>query len=1067
MVDTSLGFSIYSTYNSRGTDQAASALQRVSDVASATAKTAGAAMAVAAGAVAAYAASAIEAGLASNELQQRAGSALEIVLGSAQEATEQMAELRAFGSESPISMSLWIKAQQQMLAFGVEAEKVVPLLSAIQNTALAGGGTEEEILRIIEVMARMSSSAEVTKGDLNVLGTQGVAAAQLVGAAFGQTSAAITAQISAGTLAVEDFYDGFITGADEAFGGVSASVRQTFAGVMDRLRGVRRRIGEILAEPLIDPAGGGAFIEIGNAVADVLNRVEKAIKPIVQDMSEDLEPTIRKIAQNIRSLGDDITTENLEKFIETFGHLAPLASATSAALGVKFAADLAGGIPVIGNFVDAVSPLATGIAVLAATSPELRTAFTDIGRSAAPLVPVVTDLAVTTANVLNVALETAAPLISLVANNLEFIVPAAIAAAGGLTIYGIASANASGLSLTLALGLLKVRDAVAAITLALSTNPILLIATIVAAVATAVVAFDALNSQVESVADAANEAGGRALSNLSLVLEGTGEATTSAANDMRFLLDELDRTTNRIAEIDDNNFWEWLDTPIGERDTLTGDLAVIEGQIDSLDQALAAAVTSGTTAAEVMDILHNQYGLTRDEINQLMPELGAYQSALDTQRQTQNDLAEAVGGTVAALQTYAAEMRAQSDPAFAAIKAQQDLNEAVANFNEVSADSSSTQEDIAAAALDAAEAYLAWTGAASEGAQSITEGVDPALAAHLETLEGGEEILAALQEQYGITEGAINSTAETAVDAANNWLQSNYDLENGTIAALTRITDDTGAAVDGIISDYQSWTDKGYSTADALKTIADDYGLTVSQVADIVGIETEGMSAYIEDWVFSAKGQIDDLMLQGYSYAEALAQVAASSGMSTSSIESGFRDARAAGLEFSDDYPATIRVDGYWEAWNRINNLNNLINNIDRFVTISFDYEGYMPRGGIAVPYATGGLIRGPGTSTSDSVPVAASDGEYMIKAAAVDHYGVGFMNAINNMQAPTRADGGRVSLASVRARNISGISPALPPVNFIFNGPVASKRQAQDMVIEAIKDAQNSGRIPRIIPKR
>jgi hypothetical protein len=31
----------------------------------------------------------------------------------------------------------------------------------------------------------------------------------------------------------------------------------------------------------------------------------------------------------------------------------------------------------------------------------------------------------------------------------------------------------------------------------------------------------------------------------------------------------------------------------------------------------------------------------------------------------------------------------------------------------------------------------------------------------------------------------------------------------------------------------------------------------------------------------------------------------------------------------------------------------------------------------------------------------------------------------------------------------------------------VASKRQAQDMVIEAIKDAQNSGRIPRIIPKR
>lgn len=1067
MATTSLGFSIFSTYDSKGTDQASKALAHVSAVAASTAKTAGAAMAVAGGAVAAYAFEAIKAGLASNELQQRAGSALEVMTGSAEAAAEQMAELREFGSESPISMNLWIRAQQQMLAFGVEAEKVVPLLEAIQNTTIAGGGTEEQIESVIETLARMSSSAEVTKGDLNVLGTAGVAAATLVGDAFGETSAAITSQISAGTLAVDDFYDGFIEGAETAFGGVAAGVRQTFAGVLDRLRGVRRRIGEILAEPLIDPAGGGAFVVIGNAIADVLNRVEDAIDPVVERFSHDLEPVVLRVAQRIRSIGDDITTENLEKFIDEFGELAPLASATSAALGVKFAADLMSGIPVIGNFVDAVSPLATGIAVLAATSPELREAFVDIGKAAAPLVPVVTDLAVVTAKTLNIALQVAAPLISLVAENFEFVATAAIVAAGGMTVYGLTARGAGLASTVLALGLMRVRDSVVAITTALASNPILLISTIVAAIAVAVVSIDAFNSAIESTADAANEAGSRALANMNMVIEGTGVATRGAADDIKFLLDETTRLTNRIGEIDSNNFWEWLNTPIGERGTLEGDLEAVTAQIDSLDQALANAVRSGTTSTEVMDMLRFQYGLSRDELSQLMPELDSYQSALDTQRQTQNALADAVGGTVAQLQSYAAEMRAQSDPAFAAIKAQQDLNEAVDKFNELTSDSEATQEDIAAAALDAAEAYLTWTGAASEGAQSITEGLDPALAAHLETLEGGEEILSILQGEYGATEAAIESTAETATDAAANWIQANYDLENSTMTALGNMAMGTSEAVDGITSDYQDWMDKGYSTADALKRLADDYGLTVSQVADVVGIETEGMSAYIEDWVFSAKGQIEDLMTEGYTYAEALAQVAASSGMSTSSIESGFRDARDAGLEFSDDYPATVRVDGYWETWNRINNLNNLINNIDRFVTISFDYDGYMPRGGISVPMATGGRVTGPGTGTSDSVPVAASNGEWMIRAAAVDHYGDGFMNAINNMTLPRLARGGSVNMSSSRARVFGSVAQQMPPLNFIFNGPVASKRAAQDMVIEAITDAQNSGRIPKIINRR
>ncbi len=62
------------------------------------------------------------------------------------------------------------------------------------------------------------------------------------------------------------------------------------------------------------------------------------------------------------------------------------------------------------------------------------------------------------------------------------------------------------------------------------------------------------------------------------------------------------------------------------------------------------------------------------------------------------------------------------------------------------------------------------------------------------------------------------------------------------------------------------------------------------------------------------------------------------------------------------------------------------------------------------VAAATGGLITGPGTATSDSIPARLSNGEFVMKAAAVRHVGVGFLHALNNQRVRHFADGGLVS---------------------------------------------------------
>jgi len=59
---------------------------------------------------------------------------------------------------------------------------------------------------------------------------------------------------------------------------------------------------------------------------------------------------------------------------------------------------------------------------------------------------------------------------------------------------------------------------------------------------------------------------------------------------------------------------------------------------------------------------------------------------------------------------------------------------------------------------------------------------------------------------------------------------------------------------------------------------------------------------------------------------------------------------------------------------------------------------------------ATGGLITGPGTGTSDSIPAMLSNGEFVIKASSASKLGTGFLNALNAGKLPAqRANGGYV----------------------------------------------------------
>jgi TP901 family phage tail tape measure protein len=127
------------------------------------------------------------------------------------------------------------------------------------------------------------------------------------------------------------------------------------------------------------------------------------------------------------------------------------------------------------------------------------------------------------------------------------------------------------------------------------------------------------------------------------------------------------------------------------------------------------------------------------------------------------------------------------------------------------------------------------------------------------------------------------------------------------------------------------------------------------------------------------------------------------------------------------------------------------INNYVRTVPVGGTYGNkHIPasaRGGLIRGYADGGDVQyipfgglavGPGTGTSDSIPALISNGEYVIKAAAVQRYGVGMFDRLNAMR---YASGGLAGFT---------YTPTGQP---ILGGPGDAK-QRYDQEIEDLKKA-------------
>lgn len=80
--------------------------------------------------------------------------------------------------------------------------------------------------------------------------------------------------------------------------------------------------------------------------------------------------------------------------------------------------------------------------------------------------------------------------------------------------------------------------------------------------------------------------------------------------------------------------------------------------------------------------------------------------------------------------------------------------------------------------------------------------------------------------------------------------------------------------------------------------------------------------------------------------------------------------------------------------------------------------------------FASGGLVSGPGSATSDSIPARLSAGEYVVRAAAVRQVGVAFLDSLNGLSAGPRFKGGELAFAAGGLVPEVKVPPGQPQMN-------------------------------------
>lgn len=393
---------------------------------------------------------------------------------------------------------------------------------------------------------------------------------------------------------------------------------------------------------------------------------------------------------------------------------------------------------------------------------------------------------------------------------------------------------------------------------------------------------------------------------------------------------------------------------------------------------------------------------------------------------------------------------------------------------------------------------LAATQAAADGAVAGINKAGEAVKSTITILSGGSEKIKTqvVELTNGLNESASAftknfGTLKEGAEAALTPITGLRDVVKTAGDGILRITDDTGKVLLEIGKSTDQISQSVTQVNEALTNLG-EVGQRLSDATSIEAIATGARAVVTALTEATTQSQNASVQIQSAASAAAAAwtsvpaviqQAAIAAGASILTIANAIQSVLAqvtAGMasiasEIDAAFAAAVNA---VEA--RLQELGSFVSNIiasmrAELASLSAQLAGAQASlnstRAQANGRATGGTVNGPGTGTSDSILSWLSNGEFVVRAAAVKKYGVGLLDALNNMRFDSsRFAVGGLARAASAPRGIpafaAGGSVSGRAINLTIGGEEFAMSASQDVATKLsryvmTKRARSSGRSP------
>lgn len=240
--------------------------------------------------------------------------AIETMLGSSSKAREMLKEIEVYAAKTPFEQMGLIDAAKLLLNFGIEGEKVMPLLKTIGEVA---GGDQQKLHSMALAFGQMSSAGRLMGQDLLQMINAGFNPLEEISRKTGKSMGVLRQEMEKGKISVKMVEDAFksATGEGGRYYGLLERQSQTISGLMSTLSDNIVMASNVMIENM-SPALKDLMRDFVGAT-EVGGAFSQAMKFVGTDMGYSIDK-MRIAGHKISSLGRDLQIEWKKLTSDTF-----------------------------------------------------------------------------------------------------------------------------------------------------------------------------------------------------------------------------------------------------------------------------------------------------------------------------------------------------------------------------------------------------------------------------------------------------------------------------------------------------------------------------------------------------------------------------------------------------------------------------------------------------------------------------------------------------------------------------------------------------------------------------